>query len=163
MDAFATAFIGRQARPQESDAYMVGKYILPAFANLSVDAITVEHVKDGLASMTERPASATRTMPVLYRRAVFRIDSFEACSAFMPVPACMAADPSEAVPSPECFSPFRDFHEPPGVPLIGRRLLGGIRTHQREVPSSSALKFNLSRSNPLQFEWPTIGQGHGRT
>ena len=70
MDAFAAEFLDRQARhwkPRtlESNTYMVRKYILPAFANLTVDAITVEHVKDWFASMAERPGSANRAMPVL--------------------------------------------------------------------------------------------------
>ena len=70
MEAFAAEFLDRQARhwkPRtlESNAYMVRKYILPAFASLTVDAITVEHVKDWFASMAEQPGSANRAMPVL--------------------------------------------------------------------------------------------------
>ena len=70
MDAFAGEFLDRQARhwkPRtlESNTYMVRKYILPAFGHLTVDAITVEHVKDWFASMADRPGSANRAMPVL--------------------------------------------------------------------------------------------------
>ena len=70
MDAFAGEFLDRQARqwkPRtlESNAYMVRKYILPAFGHMTVDAISVEHVKDWFASMAERPGSANRAMPVL--------------------------------------------------------------------------------------------------
>ena len=70
MDAFAGEFLDRQARqwkPRtlESNAYMVRKYILPAFGHMTVDAISVEHVKDWFASMAERPGSANRAMPIL--------------------------------------------------------------------------------------------------
>ena len=44
---------------------MVCKYVLPTFASLTVDAITIEHVKDWFASMAERPGSANRAMPIL--------------------------------------------------------------------------------------------------
>ena len=68
MDAFAAEFLELQARhwkprPLESNAYMVRKYILPAFGHITADAITVEHVKDWFASMAERPGSANRAMP----------------------------------------------------------------------------------------------------
>ena len=70
MDAFATEFLDRQARhwkpnTRQSNAYLVQKYILPAFGHMTVDAIAVEHVKDWFASMAEQPGSANRTMPVL--------------------------------------------------------------------------------------------------
>ena len=70
MDAFAAEFHDRQAwhwKPttHESNAYMVRKYILPAFVHITVDAIAVEHVKDWFASMADRPGSANRAMPVL--------------------------------------------------------------------------------------------------
>ena len=70
MDAFAAEFLDRQARhwkpaTQASNAYMVRKYILPAFGHMTVDAIAVEHVKDWFASMAEQPGSANRAMPVL--------------------------------------------------------------------------------------------------
>ena len=71
MDAFAAEFLDRQARhwkPRtlESNTYMVGKYILPAFGHMTVDAIAVEHVKDWFASMADRPGSANRAMPILF-------------------------------------------------------------------------------------------------
>ncbi len=70
MDAFAAEFLDRQARrwkPRtlESNAYMVRKYILPAFGHMTVNAIAVEHVKDWFASMADRPGAANRAMPVL--------------------------------------------------------------------------------------------------
>ena len=70
MDAFAGEFLDRharhwKARTLESNNYMVRKYILPAFGHLTIDAITVEHVKDWFASMADRPGSANRAMPVL--------------------------------------------------------------------------------------------------
>ncbi len=70
MDAFATEFLERYARhwkpsTLESSAYLVRKYILPAFGRMTVDAITVEHVKDWFASMADRPGVANRAMPVL--------------------------------------------------------------------------------------------------
>ena len=70
MAAFAEDFLDRQAlhwkpRTLESNAYMVRKYILPAFGHLTVDAIAVEQVKDWFASMADRPGSANRAIPVL--------------------------------------------------------------------------------------------------
>ena len=70
MDAFAEEFLERYARhwkpvTLENSAYVVRKYILPAFGHLTVDAITVEHVKDWFASMVERRGNANRSMPVL--------------------------------------------------------------------------------------------------
>ena len=70
MDAFAAEFLDRQARhwkpaTLESNAYMVRKYILPAFGHMTVDAIAIAHVKDWFASMAEQPGSANRAMPVL--------------------------------------------------------------------------------------------------
>jgi len=70
MDAFAEEFLDRQAhrwkpRTLESNAYMVRKYILPAFGHMTVDSIAVENVRDWFASMSERPGIANRAMPVL--------------------------------------------------------------------------------------------------
>ena len=70
MDAFAGEFLERYARhwkpsTLENNAYVVRRYILPAFGHLTVDAITVEHVKDWFASMADRPGSANRAMPTL--------------------------------------------------------------------------------------------------
>ena len=70
MDAFAAEFLDRNARHRkprtlESSAYMVRDNILPAFGHLTVDAITVDHVKDWFASMADRPGSANRAMPTL--------------------------------------------------------------------------------------------------
>jgi len=70
MDAFAAEFLDRQARHWKprtlaSNAYMVRKYLLPAFGHMTVDAIAVEHVKDWFASMAEQPGSANRALPVL--------------------------------------------------------------------------------------------------
>ncbi len=41
------------------------KDILPAFGELTVDAITVEQIKDWFASLSDRPGVANRAMPVL--------------------------------------------------------------------------------------------------
>ena len=70
MDAFAEEFLERHARywkpaTLESNAYMLRKFILPAFAHLTVDAVAVEHVRDWFASMADRPGIANRSMPVL--------------------------------------------------------------------------------------------------
>ena len=70
MDAFAEEFLERQARhwkPRtlQTNAYMVRKYILPAFGHVTVDAIAVEHVTDWFASMADRPGNANRAMPIL--------------------------------------------------------------------------------------------------
>ena len=70
MDAFAGEFLERHARhwkPRtlESNAYMVRKYILPAFGHMTLDDIAVEHVRDWFASMAKRAGVANRSMPVL--------------------------------------------------------------------------------------------------
>ena len=70
MDAFAEEFLERYARlwkPRTlaNSAYVVRKYILPAFGHLTVDAIAAGHVRDWFASMAERPGSANRAMPAL--------------------------------------------------------------------------------------------------
>ena len=70
MDAFAEEFLERYARHWKprtlvESAYVVRKYILPAFGHLAVDAITAGHVRDWFASMAERPGSANRAIPAL--------------------------------------------------------------------------------------------------
>ena len=70
MSEFAEEFLERYARhwkpnTLESSAYALRKYILPAFADLAVDEVAVEHVKDWFASMADRPGTANRSMPVL--------------------------------------------------------------------------------------------------
>ena len=70
MDAFAEEFLERYARlwkPRTlaNSAYVVRKYILPAFGHLTVEAIAAGHVRDWFASMAERPGSANRAMPAL--------------------------------------------------------------------------------------------------
>ena len=70
MDAFAGEFLDRYARhwkpsTLENNAYLLRKHILPGFGRMTVDAITVEHVKDWFASMADRPGAANRAMPVL--------------------------------------------------------------------------------------------------
>ena len=70
MDAFAEEFVERYARhwkpsTLESSAYMVRNHILPAFGHLTVDAITVEHVRDWFASLADKPGSANRAMSTL--------------------------------------------------------------------------------------------------
>ena len=70
MTAFAGELLDRQARhwkprTRESNACMVRNYILPALAHLTVDAITVEQVRDWFASMAGTPGAANRAMPVL--------------------------------------------------------------------------------------------------
>ena len=70
MDAFAEEFLDRQAhrwkpRTLECNARIVRKDILPAFADFTVDAITVEQVRDWFAAMSDRPGLANRAMPVL--------------------------------------------------------------------------------------------------
>ena len=70
MDAFAAEFLDRQARhwkpaTRETNSRIIRKDILPAFGGLTVDAITVEQVRDWFAAMSERPGIANRAMPVL--------------------------------------------------------------------------------------------------
>ena len=70
MTAFAEEFLDRQAhrwkpRTVETNSRIVRKDILPTFGDLTVDAITVEQVRDWFASMSKRPGIANRAMPVL--------------------------------------------------------------------------------------------------
>ena len=70
MDAFAAEFLQRYARHWKprtltASAYVVRNHILPAFGHMTVDAITVEHVRDWFASLADRPGSANRAMPTL--------------------------------------------------------------------------------------------------
>ena len=70
MDGFAAEFLKRYARHWKprtltANAYVVPNHILPAFGHMTVDAITVEHVRDWFASMADKPGSANRTMPTL--------------------------------------------------------------------------------------------------
>ncbi|MXW21371.1 MAG: tyrosine-type recombinase/integrase [Gammaproteobacteria bacterium] len=70
MTAFAGEYLDRQARNWKSstrntNASIVQKEILPAFGSLTVDAVTVEQVRDWFASMADRPGVANRAMPVL--------------------------------------------------------------------------------------------------
>ena len=70
MNEFAKEFIDRHARhwkpgTLETNRDVIDKRILPAFGHMTVDEITVEHVKDWFASMAERPGVANRSVPVL--------------------------------------------------------------------------------------------------
>ncbi len=70
MTVFAEEFLDRQdhrwkPRTLECNARIVRKDILPAFADVTVDAITVEQVRDWFAAMSDRPGLANRAMPVL--------------------------------------------------------------------------------------------------
>ena len=70
MDAFAEEFLERYARHWKpktltASTYVVRNHILPAFGHMTVDAITVEHVRDWFASMADRPGNANRAMPTL--------------------------------------------------------------------------------------------------
>ena len=70
MDLFAEEFLERHARfwkPRtlEANAYLLRRFILPALAHLTVDAITVDHVRNWFASLSDRPGIANRAMPVL--------------------------------------------------------------------------------------------------
>ncbi len=70
MDAFAEEFLDRQAhrwkpRTLECNARIVRKDILPAFGDATVDALTVEQVRDWFAALSDRPGLANRAMPVL--------------------------------------------------------------------------------------------------
>ena len=60
----------RQARlwkpkTRDTNASIVCNEILPTFGGLTVDAITIEQVRDWFASMSDRPGIANRSMPVL--------------------------------------------------------------------------------------------------
>lgn len=70
MAAFAEEFLDRHARiwkprTRDTNARIVRNEILPAFEHLTVDAITIEQVKEWFASMSDRPGIANRAMPVL--------------------------------------------------------------------------------------------------
>ena len=70
MDAFAEEFPDRQAhrwRPLtlECNARIVREDIRPAFADFTVDAMTVQPARDWFAAMSDRPGLANRAMAVL--------------------------------------------------------------------------------------------------
>ena len=70
MDAFAGEFLERYARHWKpttlaSSAVCIRNHILPAFGHMTVDAVTVEQVRDWFASMADRPGMANRSVPVL--------------------------------------------------------------------------------------------------
>ena len=52
-------------RTLECNARIVRKDILPAFGDATVDAVTVEQVRDWFAALSNRPGLANRAMPVL--------------------------------------------------------------------------------------------------
>ena len=69
MNAFAEEFLDRQAhrwnpRTRKTNSRIVRENILLAFGNLTVDAITVKHVGDWFAALSERPGIANRAVPV---------------------------------------------------------------------------------------------------
>ncbi len=70
MAAFAEEFLERYARHWKpktltASTYVVRNHILPAFGHMTVDAITVENVRDWFASMADKPGNANRAMPTL--------------------------------------------------------------------------------------------------
>jgi len=70
MMAFAEEFVERHARHWKpttlaSNRRFIRDDILPAFGDMNVDAIAVEHVQDWFAAMAHRPGTANRAMPVL--------------------------------------------------------------------------------------------------
>ena len=70
MEAFAEEFLDRYARHWKpktltASTYVVRNHILPAFGDMTVDAITVEHVRDWSASMANKLGSTNRAMPAL--------------------------------------------------------------------------------------------------
>ena len=71
MDAFAEEFLDPLRPPLEAPdpaIQQVSSFATtscPPSVNLTVDAITVAHVKDWFASMADRPGSANRAMPLL--------------------------------------------------------------------------------------------------
>ena len=94
--------------------------------------------KPAVARVALFPASR-RPSPFL-RRVGFRINLFEACSAFTRVPACMVAEPPKAALY-QCAS----IHVVTSMNRSGRyqlerQLLGGIRTHQESAPFHGALR-----------------------
>ena len=74
-------------------------------------------------ALVARFSSCRRPSPY-FRRVGFRINCFEACSAFTRVPACMVAEPPKAALLPECFSPCRYLHEPPRLLPTGATVVG---------------------------------------
>lgn len=69
MNAFAEEFLDRQAhrwnpRTRKTNSRIVRENILFTFGNLTVDAITVKHVGDWFAVLSERPGIANRAVPV---------------------------------------------------------------------------------------------------
>ena len=70
MAAFAEEFVERHARHWKPSTLagnrrFIRDVILPAFGDMTVDAIAIEHVQDWFASLADRPGTANRAMPVL--------------------------------------------------------------------------------------------------
>ena len=70
MASFAEEFLDRQAprwkpKTRRTNARIIQKNILPSVGGMTVDAVTVEHIRDWFASMSARPGIANRAMPVL--------------------------------------------------------------------------------------------------
>ena len=69
-DVFAAEFLELYARhgmssTVESKIYMVGGYIQPAFGHVTVDAISLEQVRDWFACLADQPRIASRALPIL--------------------------------------------------------------------------------------------------
>ena len=69
-DAFAAEFLELYARhgkssTVESKIYMVGRYIQPAFGHVTVDAISLEQVRDRFACLADQPGIASPALPIL--------------------------------------------------------------------------------------------------
>ena len=68
IDAFAAGFLERYARHWKprtltAGAYVVHNHTLPSFGHMTVDAITVEYVKDCFASMADQCGATTAPCP----------------------------------------------------------------------------------------------------
>ena len=69
-DVFAAEFLelhARHGKPStvESDIYMLGEYILPAFGHVTMDAVSLEQVRGWFACLADQPGIASRALPVL--------------------------------------------------------------------------------------------------
>ena len=75
---------------------------------------------------------AGRRPSPIYRRVGFRINRFEACSAFTRVSACMVAEPPKRPFYQSASAHVVTSMNRPGRYQPERQLLGGFRTHQEK-------------------------------
>ena len=98
--------------------------------------------------------SSCRRPSHCFRRVGFRINRFEACSAFTRVPACMVAEPPGAALLPECISPFLCLREPPWLLPAGATVAKWV-SHPPER-SVLARRTEVQLKSPIEPEFGII-------